>query len=263
MLAPMIQTKPMTDAELPTTCFAAHAWQGVSKKYSFVNTGDVVHAMAEIGLKPYLCKVSRTRLEEKRGYTKHMLRFRQEGALPLAGGVFPEVVIVNSHDTGSSFRAELGLYRLICKNGMVAQFANWGEYRGIHTGLSIENVLAGVQTIVKQFPILDAAVRSMQNQHMNESQRENFAQAAALLRWDTEKMPFAPNMLLATRREEDVEPTVWNVFNTVQENLLQGQYARSYSQGYRTVRRHTRAVGSIDVDLQLNRGLWSLAAAYA
>jgi hypothetical protein len=245
--------------------FAEHAWPGVSNRYAYVNTGKVVHALADIGLRPYLCKASSTRIDEKRGFTKHMLRFRADNAQPLAGGVYPEVVIVNSHDTGSSFRADLGLYRLICKNGLIANYGTIAAYRGIHIELSIEAVLAGVRRITEQFPRLAETVQRMQIQTLGEGQREAFAQAAALLRWDVDKLPFASSMLLRTRRSEDEAPTLWNVYNTIQENLLTGQHFSRYGRFYNpgTGPRSTRAVGSIDVDMKLNGGLWAIASQFA
>jgi hypothetical protein len=266
MLTQQPSVRPLADSELPSTVFAQHAWQGVSGRYSFINTGDVVHALAQEGIRPYMCKTSVARIESKRGYTKHMLRFRKDGALPLVGGVFPEVVIVNSHDTGSAFGADLGLYRLICKNGMVAQFGNMARYRGIHVSLSIDAVLEAVHSIMAQFPRVAETVQIMQTKTLGQTQREHFAYAAAMLRWESDKMPFNSTMLLSTRREEDQEPTLWNVFNTIQENLLTGQRIRTYGPshyGYRRVTRSTRAVRSIDMDMKLNNGLWEIASKFA
>jgi hypothetical protein len=250
--------RPLVDSELPRTVFAPHAWQGVSDKYAFVNTGDIVHALAERNIRPYLAKVSHARTDSRIGYTKHMLRFREDGAVALPGGVYPEIVITNSHDTGSAFIAELGLYRLICKNGLVASYGDFARYRGIHKVLSIESVLDGVCSIVHQFPMLADTVQRMQTLQLEQAKREAFAEAASLLRWDADKAPFAPAVLLRTRRTEDEAPTVWNTFNVIQENLLQGQSMRFSRFG-----RSTRAVRSIDVDLQLNKGLWELASHYA
>jgi hypothetical protein len=240
--------------------FAEHAWQGVSDRYAFVNTGDVVHALAEVGLRPYLAKVSSVRLESKIGYSKHMIRFRHENAVALPGDIFPEVVIINSHDTGSSFRADLGLYRLICRNGMVANYGSMAAYRGIHVALSIEAVMAGVQRIIGLFPRVAEDVHKMQTTQLGFAQREAFANAALALRWNTDKAPLEATQLLATRREEDMAPSVWNVYNTVQENLLTGQ---SYRHATSWRRRHTREVKSIDVDMQLNSGLWEIASQFA
>lgn len=260
------EQRPLLDSELPSSVFAERPWEGVSSKYNFVSTGEVVRALATVGVRPYLAKSSRTRIDSKRGYTKHMLRFRQDGAVPLAGEVYPELVIVNSHDTGSSFRVDLGLYRLICKNGLVSNYGIADSFRGRHVGIVIEDILAGVDRITKEFPRLADTVQRMQTKSLTEYQRECFAREAAILRWERDKVPFESSMLLVTRRYDDEAPTVWNVFNTIQENLLTGQRVRTFGpsfRGYRTRTVSTRAVGSIDVDMKLNSGLWKLATEYA
>jgi hypothetical protein len=258
--------RPLADNELPASVWAEKPWGGVSSKYTFVSTSEVVKALAVEGIRPYLAKSSRTRNESKWGYTKHMLRFRQDGAEPLPGGVYPEIIIINSHDTGSSYIGELGLYRLICKNGMVANYGTFAKYRGVHMGLSLENVIAGVFGIMAQFPRVADSVKAMQAHTLDASQRIAFAEQAARLRWNSDKLPIEPTVLLTTRREEDIDPTVWNVFNTVQENLITGQSIRTYGpsfSGYRRVTRSTRAIGSIDADLKINTGLWELASSFA
>lgn len=260
------EQRPLSNSELPSSVFAERAWTGVSSKYAFVSTGDVVNALAREGIRPYLAKASHTRIESKYGYTKHLLRFRQDGSAALDGGVYPEIVVVNSHDRGSSFHVDLGLYRLICKNGLVAQYGNYAGYRGRHVALSIEGVLKGVKSVVSQFPRLTDTVHKMQASEMNQWQRERFAQQAALLRWDINHLPLDPTLLLSTRRYEDGKPTLWNVYNTIQENLLTGQRVRSYGpsqRGFRVRHQATRAVGSIDVDMKINKGLWAIASEFA
>jgi Domain of unknown function (DUF932) len=254
--------RPLADSELPSTVRAIAPWQGVSNRYAFVNTMDIVHALAEVGLRPYMAKVSHARLETKIGYTKHMLRFRQEGGLSIPGGIYPEVWIINSHDTGAAFQGGLGLYRLICKNGLVANYGTMSAFRGIHVALGLSEVVEGVQRIIGQFPRLAEDVQAMQTTQLGQTQREAFANAALALRWDSDKAPLEAIQLLATRRPEDVQPTVWNVYNTIQENLLTGQAYR-VSRDWRRVTRHTRAINSIDVDMKLNGGLWEMASRFA
>ena len=59
------------------------------------------------------------------------------------------------------------------------------------------------------------------------------------------------------RRVEDQDPTLWNTFNVVQENLVKG--------GLRVVnpetsrRSRTRGVTSISENAKLNKALWVLA----
>jgi len=56
---------------------------------------------------------------------------------------------------------------------------------------------------------------------------------------------------------EDREPSLWNTFNVVQENLVRGGLATFNSSTRR--RGQTREVASIDGNTSLNRALWILA----
>lgn len=253
--------KPLNSVVLSSipTLQAEHAWSGVSSKYAFLSTAKVIDALSAEGILPYSVKTSRTRMEGKQGYTKHMLRFRPESnQLPIVGGVHPEIVLTNSHDRGSSFIIELGLFRLVCSNGMVVSSGVFDAFRVRHAGTHIEEVLNAVHSIVGQFPQVEESVRRMQSIQLTDTQREHMAQLAMGLRWDAEKVPFAAARLLATRRQADQGKDLWTTYNVIQENLLQGQRSNRYQ-----FARATRAVGSIDMDLKLNRGLWSLAEQYA
>jgi hypothetical protein len=222
----------------------------------------VIEALASEGIQPYLAKSSRTRIEGKQGYTKHLVRFRAPHSLPIVGGVYPEIVLTNAHDTGSSFRVDMGLFRLVCKNGLVVNYGTMSSYRIRHVASTIENVLDAVYSVMDQFPKLSETVQIMQRQTLTQSQRIGFAQAAMGLRFEADKLPYAAEMLLQIRRDEDEGASLWNVYNTIQENLLRGQHFSRRGR-WSTGARSTREVKSIDVDMQLNQGLWSLAEAYA
>ena len=59
------------------------------------------------------------------------------------------------------------------------------------------------------------------------------------------------------RRTEDQSPTLWNLFNEVQENMLQGVRYR-YRRG-----QSIRSLKSIDARVKINKGLWALTEAFA
>lgn len=233
-------------------------WHGVSSKYSFLSTAKVIEALGSEGIRPYSCKTSYTRMEDKRGYTKHMLRFRTEGtaAPKIVGGVHPEIVLTNSHDRGSSFIVELGLFRLVCSNGLVVSSGVFDAFRVRHVSTDIEQVLGAVHSIIGQFPQVEDSVRRMQSIQLTDSQREHMAALAMGLRWDADKAPFEPARLLSTRRAVDQGTDLWSTYNVIQENLTQGTRSN-----YRHARA-TRAIKSIDSDLTINRGLWALTESY-
>ena len=76
------------------------------------------------------------------------------------------------------------------------------------------------------------------------------------LRWEKDKSPFSYDRLLSTRRQEDVAPTLWTVYNRVQENLLKGMPSDRYAPA-------SRAVTGLDAGADINRQLWALAETFA
>jgi hypothetical protein len=253
--------------QLPASVHAEHAWAGVSDKYSFLSTAHVVEALGSKGIHPYTCKESYPRIEGKRGFTKHMLRFRPANVPKIVGGVHPEVVITNAHDTASSFAIELGLFRLVCSNGMVVSAGAFESFRVRHVGATIDSVLEATYRIIDQFPQVESTVQRFQSIQLTDPQREAMAQLAMGLRWDADKVPFESARLLATRRTEDQGKDLWSTYNVIQENLLKGQSmryrGRFYHDGASRNPRSSREVKSIDSDLTLNRGLWAIAEQYA
>jgi Domain of unknown function (DUF932) len=96
---------------------------------------------------------------------------------------------------------------------------------------------------------------------LNPEEERAFAIAALALRFGerTEDQPPAPitaEQLLEARRPEDVGRSLWLAFNRIQANVVQGGQTGRTAQGRRI---RTRAVGSIDGSVSLNRALWVLA----
>jgi Domain of unknown function (DUF932) len=118
-------------AKAAPSIFAQQPWVEVSDKYTFIPTIDVVEAMRAEGFFPVKATQSRSRIEGKGDFTKHLIRFRREGVedLPrvvngnahffyaqngLTAPEFPELVLTNSHDRSSGFQLSAGIYRQVC-----------------------------------------------------------------------------------------------------------------------------------------------------
>jgi uncharacterized protein (DUF1778 family) len=74
--------------------------------------------------------------------------------------------------------------------------------------------------------------------------------------------------LLTVRRSMDATPTLWNVFNRIQENAINGGLSyhstRVDEQGIQSLRRNTtRRIRSIDRNVEVNQALWNLAESIA
>ena len=98
---------PLTDEQIRTfapSVFAAEQHHSRSDKYLFISTADVLGALRREGFQPVRAMQTRTRIQDRREFTRHMIVFRQSSAAPLTkvGDLTPEIVLVNSHDGTSS-----------------------------------------------------------------------------------------------------------------------------------------------------------------
>jgi hypothetical protein len=99
---------------------------------------------------------------------------------------------------------------------------------------------------------------------LNRDERQIMAEAAHMLRFgDSEgnvTTPIQPAALLAPRRREDTEATLWNTHNVIQENAIRGGLtAMGRDTNNRPRRTTTRPVTGIDGDVKINRALWLIS----
>jgi len=238
--------------------FAEEPYGGMSDKYKFIPTSEVVEKLLGEGFIVSSFQENRVRSEDKHGFAKHTVRFRQPRLAPQVGDVIPEVVLTNSHDGTSAFQLSAGLYRLVCSNGMIVG-NDMINVRQRHSG-NVGDVIEGVFSVLNEMPeVIDTAQR-WQGITLSNEQRVAFAKAAIPLRWDADEhnnFPVRADQILRPRRQADVAPTLWNTFNVMQEHIIKGGVRAISSNGRR---RASKAVNSVNEDTRLNKALWSLAA---
>lgn len=240
--------------------FAAQPWEKMSDRYTFIPTIDIVNQMRSEGFQPVAALQSRTRIEGKQDFTKHLIRFRDvrngdAPAIRTLGTVYPELVLTNSHDGGSAYKLDAGLFRLVCLNGMVVSEGNVSQINVRHSG-SASGIIEASYEIVKDFPHVLEAVEHFAALRLSAPQQAVYADAALSMRYDEGEAPIAAQQLTRIRRREDAEPTLWNTFNTVQENLTQGGLRGRTPDSTRRIK--TRAVTGISENTRLNKALWQL-----
>ena len=99
--------------------FAAGPILGVSRRYTFVPTARIVSGLRELDWLPVTVEEQRIRNEARRGFQKHMIRFRRAEQMQTLDEWNVELVLLNSHDAGCAYQIHAGIYRRICKNGLV------------------------------------------------------------------------------------------------------------------------------------------------
>lgn len=236
----------------------------LSHLYRFIPTTEVIDILEEQGWLPTQAVQTRTRKgnESKSPYKKHMLRFRNESNINLSreiGDTHPEILLTNSHDGTSSFKFHVGLFRLVCSNGLVIADQTFDEFRVMHKGFQKEDILKVVQMATEKIPMVVGRVQDMMSKELTMSQQYDFAKMVSDQRFGVDKMVDV-NQMLKIRRDEDAGSDLWSVFNRVQENLLQGGILTITPKDNGKLRRsRSRAIRSIDQNLEVNKMLWTLS----
>jgi hypothetical protein len=231
-----------------------------SERYTYIPTSDVLAGLAKEGFRPYEVRQGGSKDDEKRGYTKHLIRLRHDGSEQV-GDSKREVVLINSHDGTSSYQLMHGIFRMVCSNGLIAADENTIGVKVPHKGDVVGQVIEGAYRVIEEGKAIDSRVADMRQIELRPAEQDALAEAATALRWD-ETSPVEARQLLDARRRDDVGSDLWRTFNRVQENLVRGgvHYIQRDEQGRRVARRQTRPVNGIDGNVGLNRALWVLAA---
>jgi hypothetical protein len=258
-------------AQRAPSALATRPYDAMSAKYTYVPTLGVIEGMIRAGFQPFSAVQSRTRIEGKAEFTKHMIRFRHADISQslVVGDVIPEVVLINSHDGTSAYKLIAGLYRLVCSNGMMVSDSELDAINVRHTGNIVQNLIEGSYRLIADTQKSLGTVQNWSRLQLTDGDQHAFAESAHTLRFaDAEgktTTPITADQLLAPRRREDVGTDLWRTLNRVQENVIAGGLSaiQRAENGRRVRRVSTRRINGIDEDVRLNRALWALAGKMA
>ena len=253
---------PLADDQMrraAPSIFAQGKHTSRSERYTYIPTIDVLRGLRKEGFEAFMVAQSKSRIEGKTEFTKHMIRMRHAGqvtARPEAN----EIILINSHDGASSYQMLAGAFRYVCQNGLVVGTVS-NDIRIPHKGNIQGEVIEGAFRVLEDFEAVDASIDGMKALELKPDEQRAMATAALALRYGerTEGQVPAPvtaEQLIEARRPEDLGHSLWTTFQRVQENTLRGGQPGRTVQGRRL---QTRAVGSIDRSVSLNRALWVLA----
>jgi hypothetical protein len=196
--------------------YATQSAPSTGRDYVFINTAELIAALAEEGFRP--TEVAQTAPRSgNRAFAKHMLRFRHlRDSVTLVDAV-PELILINAHDGSSAYQLRSGLYRPVCTNGMMTELGDFGVIRVPHRGNVVANVVEGARHLSRGFAHLGETVAQMAHHELTRSEQLRFAEQAALIRYRNGRpTPFPPETLLETRRSVDIGDDLWRIYNVVQ-----------------------------------------------
>lgn len=250
---------PLSDDQIhrvAPSIFAEAPHESRSQRYAYIPTATVLTELRKEGFQPFMVTQTRTRHEDRRDYTKHMIRLRHASQIN-ARGEANEIILLNSHDGTSSYQMLAGMFRFVCSNGLVCG-DTVADVRVPHKGDVAGQVIEGAYQVLHGFDRALESRESMQAITLDEGEAEVFARAALSLKYDDpdKPAPITESQILMPRRFDDRRPDLWSVFNRTQENLTKGGLRGRSANGRR---QQTRPVQGIDSDIRLNRALWLLA----
>ncbi len=261
LLCPVALKNTMTNAEIEKL--------GLSKHYSFVPTMKVVNDLRTLGYEVTDAVQVKARKKTTNGYQKHMITLEHPKYKVEGSEEYPQILLTNSHDGGNAFSLSAGIFRLVCSNGLVIKTEDYGTARLVHKGYSFE----AVQELVKEFEETMGEVltriTAMKKVELTKAQQIEFAKKAALLRF-TAKSYNEDNIadvvdiddLLNVERKEDAGNGLYEVFNRVQESIVQGKYLYAASGKVKdadTKTRKARPIKNFKQSISVNKKLSELA----
>ena len=239
--------------------FAETPHERVSTKYTFVPSARVLTGLMNAGFVPVDARQTHTRSSSPL-HARHVVRLRPRFQTVQLKDSVAEIVFLNSHDGSSTYQLRMGIFRVVCTNGLIVSRGAFPAYCVSHRGNVVDEVVASAVRMSEQFENLAATVEQMENRPMLKDEQRAFAARALALRFpDPSSCGMQPSQLLTCRRTEDVGDDLWRVYNRTQENVLRGGLSRR-SAGGRLIR--TRRITSIQKDVRLNSQLWDLATEF-
>jgi hypothetical protein len=245
---------------------------GVSKHYQFMTTAEIIDGLSDMGWDVYNAMQQKSKKNPET--TKHMLRFRHNefGSLGVKGNV-PEILLVNSHDRTTSLNFHVGIFRIICSNGLVVADETFNKFSVRHMGTTFDEVKSIITNITEELPTVFNTINRFEGVILNETEQIEFATKAFAVRFpeyinpknntlDVRKINKNVRIeeILKAVRPEDDGADLWTTYNKVQEHLIKGGFQH---QGEGSKPRAARPISNIRMNVLINKGLWSLADEFA
>ena len=114
----------------------------VSSKYSFIPTHQILGDLDKLGWKIREVQNPRYKSQGNQLHGKHLIRLFNPN-LHISKGAdknYVEIALYNSSNGQSKFRMEIGIFRMVCSNGMVIKTEDFGSINMRHSGYSFESL---------------------------------------------------------------------------------------------------------------------------
>lgn len=187
----------------------------------------------------------------------HIVKLRSLQVVEIEGDKLkPEIVIMNSYDGTCPLKVYVGIYRIVCSNGLVIATKEFGQFSVRHMGTPAEAAFEVAMGFLDQLKIVVDKQKEMSQILLTDEQIEDFTRAAVALRWNGVKEDASLEGFANVLRPEDEGNSLWTVYNRVQEALTIGAVKLE------GMKRKGRPIKSAVADTVFNQKLFELAESY-
>lgn len=255
--SPVDATKPVT---------------GVSDRYGFVSTRNIIEVFEAKGWTVEQTVKSRVRDTAKDGYQRHLVTLKHPDYETVPGLTDDNksavrLCLFNSHDMSTSLMVSFGLFRGACLN-LNLFGTTLRHFRAVHSKGIVKKVDQGLAYLTDGIPELFELINQLQSIQLNKNQRADFAR-----RMINERLKNVSNILNVdyevterALRTEDKYQDAYTVFNRAQEYMIRGGIPYTYRRDMKDkvtgavvatsiIHTHTRKVASIATQLRLSEAL--------
>lgn len=245
----------------------------VSDKYVHANTMTVVEDLAKLGWFPVQAKQCRNKKNSSGIRSFHLIAFQNPDVKitkTLDNGekivdTYPRIILTNSHDGFNSFKFMVGLFRLVCSNGLVVCNNQMVDMSIRHINYDFEELRRIVASAIEQVPGIVNTMNEMRTIMLTDEQKTALATEVVKIRKgveDDENYVVDAEVvedILTPVRSEDNGNDLWTIFNICQEKMIKGGFG---FRGATNKLRKQRGITSIKKDMDFNQRLWQTASQY-
>lgn len=255
--------------KIAPSIFAVQKHESRSDRFKPIPTIEILKGLENEGFVPVGVKQSNSRDQNKREFTKHLVRLRRidDDHKYKVGDTVCEILLKNANDGTSAYELMAGLFRITCLNSMVAQKGTLESTKIYHSGNVQDKVIEGTYKVLNQAEYALSAPQDWSKIMLNYEEKNILADSAKIIRFGEIKTEneISNAQILNARRAEDIKDDLWTVFNRIQENIIKGgiKFKTVDQETGRIRQARTRQVNAIDQDIKLNRALWHLTKTMA
>ena len=238
-------------------------FETLSPRYRLYNTATIVERATELGLVPTAAFYQKAHKPNRGGdeVRKHCIRLAHRDDLGKVSDR-PEVVIINSHNGASALEIQMGIFRIVCANGLVLKGTNFGGDKFYHRGKSMDMILDTLQSLIDRFGLARDYMKEFSGIRLSEPSRLDFATGARAIynRHQSAPRDIDPSKFLIPKRYEDTGDDLWRTFNVVQENIMKGGIELHGRDENHKRATKTRPIREVTQSKSINMDLWEMAS---